>query len=436
MIKKIINNLGYYGKRLIEYYDFFNFLRKSKNFYKEKIAYYKNFINILKTKDDYTTNLVYEKRKTNDILISVVTPVYNGRDFINELALCIQNQTIADKLEWLILDDNSTDNSLDLIVDIAKDLKIGAIKVFKNMQNYGVTYSRDFLIRNSEANIITNIDVDDLYLSNSKLEDDLDLLLKENKDVIYPEFWYRGTNISNKQKMNLLYSPVFKQFLRDNFNFEDIYHRIINLGSILFLFNFTTTQFLFCKKDVYNRVGGLDLFFNSYAEDYDLIFKFILSGVNIGFSKNPVFYRIHGKQLTRKKYLLYMFLSLVSLKFLRYMEFLGENLINKYLNNFRLIIESIEQKKYKYLPNIDFIQGLWAGFQLKHYLLFLSYLADKYQFLRSEKLFSDIYKFYLKYIGKEVLNEFLELVLEYENSPYFNKFKNESKYFLLSLKIV
>jgi len=434
MIKKIINNLGYYGKRVMEYYDFLNFLPKSKNFYKEKIAYYKNFINILKTKDDYATNLVYEKRKTNDILISVVTPVYNGRDFINELALCIQNQTIADKLEWLILDDNSTDNSLDLIIDIAKDLKIGAIKVFKNMQNYGVTYSRDFLIRNSEANIITNIDVDDLYLSNSKLEDDLGLLLKENKDVIYPEFFHLGTSISNKQKVNLLYSPVFKQFLRDNFNFEDIYHRIINLGSILFLFNFTTTQFLFFKKDVYNKVGGLDLFLSSYAEDYDLIFKFILSGVNIGFSKKTVFYRIHGKQATRKKYLLYMFLSLVSLKFFRYIEFLNENLINKYLNNFRLIIESLKQKKY--LPNIDLIQNLWTRFQLKQSLLFLSYLVDKYQFLRREKLFSDIYKFYLKYIGKEVLNEFLELVLEHENSPYFNKFKNESKYFLLSLKIV
>jgi len=121
MIKNIINRLGYYGKRLIEYYDFLNLLPKSKNLYKEKIVYYKNFINILKTKDDYATNLVYEKIKTNDILISVVTPVYNGRDFINEVALCIQNQTIADKSEWLILDDNSTNNSLDLIPNTAEE---------------------------------------------------------------------------------------------------------------------------------------------------------------------------------------------------------------------------------------------------------------------------------------------------------------------------
>lgn len=431
MIKKIINNLGYYGKRVMEYYDFFNFLPKSKNFYKEKIAYYKNFINILKTKDDYTTNLVYEKRKTNDILISVVTPVYNGRDFINELALCIQNQTIADKLEWLILDDNSTDNSLDLIVNIAKDLKIGAIKVFKNMQNYGVTYSRDFLIRNSEANIITNIDVDDLYLSNSKLEDDLELLLKENKDVIYPEFWYRGTNISNKQKMNLLYSPVFKQFLRDNFNFEDIYHRVINLGSILFLFNFTIVEFLF-SKSTYSKVGGLDLFFNSYAEDYDLIFKFILSGANIGFSKNPVFYRIHGKQLTNKKYLLFLFHSLVLTKFFKYVEFLRTDVIEKYFINFNLIIKLFAKKVYL----LDYIKNLWLIFHLRRSMFFLFYLLDKYEFLRDEKIFLDIYKFCLKYIGKEILNEFLYLVLEYENTPSFYKFKRESSNFLLNLKIV
>jgi glycosyltransferase involved in cell wall biosynthesis len=431
MIKKIINNLGYYGKRAMEYYDFFNFLPKSKNFYKEKIAYYKNFINILKTKDDYTTNLIYEKTKTNDILISVVTPVYNGRDFINELALCIQNQTIADKLEWLIVDDNSTDNSLDLIVDIAKDLKIGAIKVFKNMQNYGLAYSRDFLLKNSEANIITSIDVDDLYLSNSKLEDDLDLLLKENKDVIYPEFFYIGTNISNKRKMNLLYSPVFKQFLRDNFNFEDIYHRVINLGSILFLFNFTTTQFLFCKKDVYNRVGGLDLFLHNYTEDYDLIFKFILSGANIGFSKNPVFYRIHRKQLTNKKYLLFMFHSLVLTKFFKYVEFLRTDAIEKYFINFNLIIKLFAKKIYL----LDYIKNLWLIFQLRRSIFFLFYLLDKYEFLRNEKVFLDIYKFYLKYIGKEILNDFLYLVMEYENTSSFYKFKKESSNFLLNLKI-
>ncbi len=121
MIKNIINRLGSYGKRLIQYYDFLNFLPKSKNLYKEKIVYYKNFINILKTKDDYATNLFYQKIKTNNIFISVVTSVYNGMDFINEIALCIQNQTIADKLEWLILDDNSTDNSLDLIPNIVEE---------------------------------------------------------------------------------------------------------------------------------------------------------------------------------------------------------------------------------------------------------------------------------------------------------------------------
>jgi glycosyltransferase involved in cell wall biosynthesis len=393
MIKKIINNLVYYGKRLMEYNDFLNFLPKSKNFYKEKIAYYKNFINILKTKDDYTTNLVYEKRKTNDILISVVTPVYNGRDFINELALCIQNQTIAGKLEWLIVDDNSTDNSLDLIVDIAKDLKIGAIKVFKNMQNYGLAYSRDFLIRNSEANIITNIDVDDLYLSNSKLEDDLDLLLKENKDVIYPEFFYIGTSISTKRKISLMYLYVFKQFLRDNFNFEDIYHRVINLGSILFFFSFTSTQFLFCKKDVYNRVGGLDLFLSSYAEDYDLIFKFILSGVNIGFSKNPVFYRIHRKQLINKKYLLFMFHSLVLTKFFKYVEFLRTDVIEKYFINFNLIIKLLAKKVYL----LDYIKNLWLIFQLRQPMFFLFYILDKYEFLRDEKVFLDIYKLFKIY---------------------------------------
>ena len=49
--------------------------------------------------------------------VSVCTPTFNRRPFINQMIKCFDNQTYPkDKLEWIIIDDGT-----DKIADLVKD---------------------------------------------------------------------------------------------------------------------------------------------------------------------------------------------------------------------------------------------------------------------------------------------------------------------------
>lgn len=50
--------------------------------------------------------------------LSVVVPTFNIKDHIRETLLCIQNQTM-DNIEIIIIDDNSTDGTLEILQEIA-----------------------------------------------------------------------------------------------------------------------------------------------------------------------------------------------------------------------------------------------------------------------------------------------------------------------------
>ena len=62
--------------------------------------------------------LLYDKDKifypTKNPKISIVLPVHNGEGFLNETILSIQNQDFKD-IEIIVVDDQSTDNSVGLI---------------------------------------------------------------------------------------------------------------------------------------------------------------------------------------------------------------------------------------------------------------------------------------------------------------------------------
>ena len=96
-------------------------------------------------------------------LLSVLMPVFNSELFVAEAIESILDQTFAD-FEFLILDDASTDNSLEIINDFEK--KDSRIKVFQNEKNLGVVESRNKLINLSKGKYIAWIDSDDIAIEN------------------------------------------------------------------------------------------------------------------------------------------------------------------------------------------------------------------------------------------------------------------------------
>ena len=91
----------------------------------------------------------------NDILVSIILPVYNGQDFIEQ---CIKNilcQTF-NRFELIIIDDGSTDNTSEIIQSIFDE----RIKVIYQT-NQGVSVARNTGILNSKYEYIAFCDVDD-----------------------------------------------------------------------------------------------------------------------------------------------------------------------------------------------------------------------------------------------------------------------------------
>ncbi len=101
--------------------------------------------------------------------VSVIMTNYNCQNLIERSINSVLNQT-HQNLELLIVDDNSTDSSLEIIKKIAS--KDERVRVFKNIKRLGTYWSKNSVIKKTTGSFITMIDSDDYDLP-KKLEKQL-----------------------------------------------------------------------------------------------------------------------------------------------------------------------------------------------------------------------------------------------------------------------
>jgi len=89
--------------------------------------------------------------------VSVCTPTFNRRPFINTMVSCFNAQTYPKKkLEWIIIDDGT-----DKIEDLVKDVK--QVKYFPYNTKMTLGKKRNIMHEKSKGNIIVYMDDDDYY---------------------------------------------------------------------------------------------------------------------------------------------------------------------------------------------------------------------------------------------------------------------------------
>jgi glycosyltransferase involved in cell wall biosynthesis len=93
------------------------------------------------------------------MLITVLMPVYNGEDYLRDSIESILSQTYLN-FEFIIIDDGSTDSSLEIINSYAKQDK--RIIVRKNEHNIGLAKSLNAGIKLAKGRYIARQDADDL----------------------------------------------------------------------------------------------------------------------------------------------------------------------------------------------------------------------------------------------------------------------------------
>ena len=96
-------------------------------------------------------------KKNNDIFVSVCTPTYNRRPFINSMIKCFDHQTYPkDKIEWIIIDDGT-----DKIEDLVKDHP--NVKYYSYDEKMPLGKKRNLMHEKSKGDILVYMDDDDYY---------------------------------------------------------------------------------------------------------------------------------------------------------------------------------------------------------------------------------------------------------------------------------
>ena len=144
-------------------------------------------------------------------LVSIVTPSYNSSKFIIETINSIISQTYTN-WELLIVDDCSTDDTVEVVRTYISEHKENRIRVFVNEKNSGAAFSRNKALREARGKWVAFLDSDDLWMPH-KLEEQLDFMKANDYHFSYTYYIQIGEDSKPNGKMLIGPKHVSKPML-------------------------------------------------------------------------------------------------------------------------------------------------------------------------------------------------------------------------------
>ena len=299
--------------------------------------------------------------------------VHNGAAFLREAVDSVLNQSFGD-FEFLIVDDNSNDDSLAILESYADK----RIVIVRNLENLGLTKSLNKLIRMATGEFIARMDADDVCMAN-RFEKQIDFFIKNENvsmcgtfvhffdEVNFVEIKYPAGHAEIKFKLlfgnQFAHSTVMwnrELFAVNNLYYDetffqsqdyDLWCRVVqkltvaNVQDFLLKYRMHDKQISEIRKDAQNNFSYL-IKSRQFAElgvDFDVAEKFFLSD-------------IASLNLTKKSLLHFMidFHSIVKILYFKNLEsnIYSSKVIFKYANSvlFDLVIKH---------PRIVFFRSFW-----------------------------------------------------------------------------
>lgn len=119
-------------------------------------------------------------------LVSIITPVYNAQEYLEETILSVLQQTYSN-WELLLIDDCSTDKSYEIIKKYQNQDK--RIRYLKNEKNSGPAVTRNRGIESSNGEYIAFLDSDDLWYQD-KLEKQINFILENKLKISHGNYYF------------------------------------------------------------------------------------------------------------------------------------------------------------------------------------------------------------------------------------------------------
>lgn len=150
--------------------------------------------------------------------ISVITPTYNRKDTLGKLYNSILNNLQCDiEIEWLIMDDGSTDGTEEYIQKFKEEKKI-CIKYYKQ-ENQGKMKAINNLVPYADSDFLVECDSDDYFTENAFKTIKNNCILKEK---IYAYVFLKSNEkneiIGNEFKSNNFKSKMFDLYYKQGIN--------------------------------------------------------------------------------------------------------------------------------------------------------------------------------------------------------------------------
>ena len=144
--------------------------------------------------------------------VTVIIPAFNSAKFIKKTIESVQQQSFKN-LEIIIVDDVSTDNTLEIVEELKKE--DNRIKIFPSTIKLYTAGARNVGIANSTGKYIAFIDSDDLW-NEHKLQKQIDFLYKNNYHFCYTGVTKVDIDLNQIAVLDVPKSITYKELLQGN----------------------------------------------------------------------------------------------------------------------------------------------------------------------------------------------------------------------------
>jgi glycosyltransferase involved in cell wall biosynthesis len=219
----------------------------------------------------------------NQPLVSIILPTYNGKsERLSEAINSILTQSYMN-FELIILNDASTNNIEEIILEFAKQDK--RILYLKNEKNLKLTKTLNKGLKLVKGKYIARMDDDDVWVYPDKLKKQIEFL------EAHPDYGLIGTNAiimdENGEDLYRLAKPTTDKKIKEN----------------MLVGNWFVHPSIVMRTSIIKQVGGYDPNWN-FVEDYELRIRIgMVSKIeNLSDYRVKVRYRKKTGSVTRKNY--------------------------------------------------------------------------------------------------------------------------------------
>lgn len=199
-------------------------------------------------------------------LLTVVITSYNHANYVKQAILSIIEQKFSD-FELLIIDDKSSDNS----VEIIKELKDPRLKLIELPKNRGVCYACNLGMQNAKGKYIKIFASDDIALPNL-LQKQIDFL---ESNPAYDAVFSGMEVIDENGKYLPKKTKKFEKFFTNQNRSREEW-----LNHFFFKGNCLAAPTMMARKELLKKVNYFDSRF-SQAHDFDMWVRYCISGSNL-----------------------------------------------------------------------------------------------------------------------------------------------------------